>query len=72
MDYIMFTNAKVKDDVIYKMLDTMMKNKPDLVAVAPVLNDLGPDLLHRKHAMAYHPGALRYFADNKLEAKAYE
>ena len=39
MDYILFTNGKTKDDVVYKILDTMVKNKPDLVAVAPVLAD---------------------------------
>jgi TRAP transporter TAXI family solute receptor len=72
LDYLMFTNARLKDEVVYKMLDTMMKNKPDLVAIAPALNDLTPQLLHRKHALAYHPGALTYFRDNKLEAAAYE
>jgi TRAP transporter TAXI family solute receptor len=71
MDYILFTNAKVKDEVIYKVLDTLMKNKSELVAVAPILNDLSPALVHRKHTMTYHPGALKYFADNKIDATAY-
>ncbi len=71
MDYVLFTNAKVKDEVVYKILDTLMKNKSELTAVAPILNDLSPDLVHRKHTMTYHPGALKYFADNKIEAKAY-
>jgi TRAP transporter TAXI family solute receptor len=71
MDYVLFTNAKTKDDAVYKMLDTMMKNKSELVAVAPILNDLTPDLIHRKHNLTYHPGALKYFQDNKLEAKSY-
>ena len=71
LDYIMFTNAKTKDDAVYKILDTMMKNKPDLVAVAPVLNDLTGDLIHRKHTLTYHPGALKYFQENKIEAKPY-
>jgi TRAP-type uncharacterized transport system substrate-binding protein len=72
MDYVLFTNAKVKDEVVYKMLDTLMKNKPDLIAVAPVLNDLTPQLIHRKHEMTYHPGALKYFQDNKIVATAYQ
>ena len=46
--------------------------KPDLVAVAPVLNDLTPELIHRKHTIAHHPGALKYFQDNKYEATAYQ
>ena len=71
MDYILFTNSKVKDDVVYKILDTMAKNKPDMVAVAPIMNDFTPAGMHRKHNLTYHPGALKYFQDNKLEAKAY-
>jgi uncharacterized protein len=71
MDYIMFTNAKVKDEVVGKIIDTMLKNKPDLIAVAPVLNDLTPQLIHRQHAIPYHPGALKYFADNKITASSY-
>jgi TRAP transporter TAXI family solute receptor len=71
MDYLLFTNAKTKDDVVYKMLDTILNNKPELVAVAPVLNDLTPELVYRKHALAYHPGALKYFQEKKLEAQAY-
>ena len=57
--------------MVYKILDTMMKNKPDLIAIAPMLNDLTADRLHRKHDLAYHPGALKYFQDNKIDAKAY-
>lgn len=71
MDYVLFTNAKTKDDVVYKVLDTLMKSKSDLTAVAPILNDMTPDIVHRKHTMAYHPGALKYFADAKIEAKPY-
>lgn len=71
MDYVLFTNAKVKDEVVYKILDTMAKNKPDMVAVAPIMNDFSPDSVYRKHDLKYHPGALKYFQDNKLQAKAY-
>ena len=69
MDYVLFTNAKVKDDVVYKILDTMVKNKPDMVAVAPIMNDFSADSIYRKHDLPYHPGALKYFQDNKLQAK---
>jgi TRAP-type uncharacterized transport system substrate-binding protein len=71
MDYILFTNAKTKDDVVAKIIDTMLKNKPDLVAVAPVLADFTPTLMHRKHDIPYHPGALKYFAANNIAAAAY-
>jgi len=49
----------------------MAKNKPDLVAVAPAMNDFSLDSMYRKHTMTYHPGALKYFQDHKIEAKAY-
>ena len=32
-DNILFTNAKMKDDVVYKIIDTMENNKADMVAV---------------------------------------
>jgi len=71
MDYMLFTNPKVKDEVVYKIIDTMASNKPDMVAIAPALNDFAADGLHRQHNIPYHPGALKYFQDHKLAAKAY-
>ena len=71
MDYILFTNSKMKNDVVEKIIDTMAKNKADMVAVAPALNDFSVDTMYRKHDMTYHPGALKYFQDHKIEAKAY-
>ena len=71
MDYVMFTSAKTKNEVVEKILDTMIKNKPDMVAVAPIMNDFTAEGLHKAHTMTYHPGALKYFQDHKIEAKAY-
>src|SRR4029079_6074557 len=71
MDYILFTNSKMKNETVEKIIDTMAKNKPDLVAVAPAMNDFSLDTMYRKHTMTYHPGALKYFQDHKIEAKAY-
>jgi hypothetical protein len=42
-----------------------------MVAVAPAMNDFSLDTMYRKHTMTYHPGALKYFQDHKIEAKAY-
>lgn len=71
MDYVLFTSAKTKDEVVEKILDTMIKNKPDMVAVAPIMNDFTAEGLHKAHDMTYHPGALKYFKDHNLAAKAY-
>ena len=71
MDYILFTNSKMKDETVAKIIDTMANNKADMVAVAPAMNDFSIDTMYRKHNMSYHPGALKYFQDKKIEAKAY-
>jgi hypothetical protein len=67
-DYVLFTNVKAKDDVVYKMVDTLLKNKADLVAVAPHLREFEAKSLYKKFNMTYHPGALKYFADHNMQA----
>ena len=32
MDYILFTNSKMKDETVAKIIDTMANNKADMVA----------------------------------------
>jgi hypothetical protein len=58
--------------VVEKILDTLIKNKADMVAVAPIMNDFTPEGLHKKHALTYHPGALKYYKAHNIEAKAYQ
>jgi TRAP-type uncharacterized transport system substrate-binding protein len=67
IDYMLFTNAKVKDEVVYKIIDTLANNKPELVAIAPHLGAFNPAVLYKKFDMVYHPGALKYFADHKMQ-----
>ena len=69
-DNMIFTNAKVPDDVIYKAIDTMEKNKADLVAVQPALREFSGENLYKKYDIPYHPGALKYFKDHNIQAKA--
>ena len=71
MDYILFTNSKMKDETVAKIIDTMANNKADMVSTAPAMNDFSVDTMYRKHDMTYHPGALKYFQDKKIEAKVY-
>jgi TRAP transporter TAXI family solute receptor len=68
-DNLLITNATVKDEVVYKLIDAMAKNKDDLVTVQPALRAFMPAALYKQHAVAYHPGALKYFADNKIQMK---
>jgi len=69
-DNMLFTNTKVKDELVFKMIDTLEKSKADLVAVQPALREFSKAGLYKKYDINYHAGALKYFKDNKIEAKA--
>jgi TRAP-type uncharacterized transport system substrate-binding protein len=71
-DNVLFTNAKVPDDTIYKMLDTLHKNNADLIAVQPVLREFTPEFGYKKYGVPYHNGALKFFKERKLEPKALD
>ena len=69
-DNMLFTSAKVKDEVVYKVIETLEANKADLVAIQPALREFSAAALYKKYDIPYHPGALKYFSDHKIEAKA--
>jgi len=71
-DNMLFTSSKVKDDVVYKMIEAMDANKPDLISVQPALREFSAAGLYKTYDIPYHPGALKYFADKKIEAKALQ
>jgi TRAP transporter TAXI family solute receptor len=71
-DNMLFTNAKVKDDIVYKMIETLESNRADLVAVQPALREFSAASLYKQYDIPYHPGALKYFKDKGLEAKAVQ
>ena len=56
-DNVLITSSKVKDELIYKILETMEKNKDDLVAVQPVLREFTAAFGYANYGMPYHPGA---------------
>ncbi len=69
---MLFTNAKVKDEIVYKIVETLEANKADLVAVQPALRDFSAADLYKQYDIPYHPGALKYFKDKGLQAKAIQ
>ncbi len=71
-DNVLLTHAKVPDDIIYKFLDTLEKNKPDLIAVQLVLREFSAEGGYKQYGMPYHPGALKYFKERNLTARALE
>jgi uncharacterized protein len=71
-DNVLLTHAKVPDDFIYKVLDTLEKNKPELIAVQAVLREFSAENGYKQYGVPYHPGALKYFKERNLAAKPIE
>lgn len=69
-DNMLFTNSKVSDDVVYKLIDTMVKNKDDMLTIQPALREFTAAGLYKKYDIPYHPGALKYFNEHKIDAKS--
>jgi len=67
-DNMLVTNAKVKDEVVAKMIETLQANKADLIAVQPALRDFDDKALYKSYDLKYHPGALKYFKDHNITA----
>ena len=68
-DNVMIASAKVPEDLIYKILDLMEKNKDELVAVQPVLREWTPAFGYKQYGVPYHPGALKFFKERNLTAQ---
>lgn len=71
-DNLLFTSAKVPDAFVYKFLDTLVKNKPDLVAVQPVLRGFSAENAYKQYDVPYHPGAIKYYKEHNLQPKALQ
>ena len=68
-DNLLFTNARVPDDFVYKFLDTIEKNRPDLIAIQPALREFSAAAAYKKYDIPYHPGALKYYKEHNIEAR---
>jgi TRAP transporter TAXI family solute receptor len=72
-DNVLLTHAKVPDQIVYKILDTMEKNKSDLMAIQPVLREFSPQFAYKQYGdVPYHAGALKYFKDKGLQPAALQ
>jgi uncharacterized protein len=69
-DNLLFTSAKASDDFVYKVLDTLVKNKADLVALQPVLREFSPAFAYKQYEVPYHPGALKYYKEHNIQPAA--
>jgi TRAP transporter TAXI family solute receptor len=68
VDYMMFTHAKVADELVYRVIETLVANKAELVNIAPHLREFSSTGLRKKYPVSYHPGALKYFAEHNIPA----
>jgi TRAP transporter TAXI family solute receptor len=71
-DNLFFTSAKTSDDFVYKFLDTLFKNKDDLLAIQPVLREFSPAFSYKKYDVQYHPGAVKYFAEHNIAPQSLD
>src|SRR5439155_23615763 len=71
-DNLLFTSAKTSDDFVYKMLDTLLNNKDELVAVQPVLREFSAPFAYKQYEVGYHPGAVKYFNEHNVAPKALD
>jgi TRAP transporter TAXI family solute receptor len=71
-DNMVFTNAKVSDETVYKFIDTLENNKVELISIQPALREFSAAGLYKSYNIPYHPGALKYFKDHNVQAKAIQ
>jgi uncharacterized protein len=71
-DNMVFTNAKVSDETVYKFIDTLENNKAELISIQPALREFSAAGLYKSYNIPYHPGALKYFKDHNVQAKAIQ
>src|SRR5919109_2153069 len=71
-DNLLLINAKTSDEMAYKILDTLEKNRADLAAVQPVLRAFSAANGYKKYDMPYHPGALKYYKEHNIQPKPLE
>ena len=65
-DYTIWTNAKVKDDVVAKVTEALFSNPQPLKDTSPLWREFEPALMSRELGVAYHPGAVRFYQSNGM------
>lgn len=63
-DYLVLTNGKVADEVVYDVVKTMHDNPDALAAAFPALRLFSPDRMSKKFSGAtFHAGAIKYYKE---------
>ena len=71
-DNLLFTSSKTPDDFVYKVLDTLLNNKKELISIQPVLREFSGQFAYKQYEVPYHPGALKYFKDHNIKPTALQ
>jgi len=65
-DYTLWAHKDVKDDVVYKVVRAMHDHADELRAAAPLWRGFKNAGMAKDVAIAYHPGAIRYFREKGM------
>ena len=68
-DNLLVTGVGAKDEFVHKVVAGLVAEKTDLVAGAPWLVELTPEGLYKRLPVPYHPGAVKWFQENRIEAR---
>jgi len=66
-DNLLLTNAKVPDEMIYRVLTTLEKHHGELIKIQPVLREFTPKMAYKAYDVPYHPGAVKFFEERGLK-----
>ena len=60
-DYALWVNAKVKNDVVTKVVETLYSNPADIKATSPLWAEFDPAQMGRDVGIPYHPAAAAFY-----------
>jgi uncharacterized protein len=60
-DYALWANAKVANDVVAKVVETMYSNPADIKATSPLWAEFDPAQMGKDVGIAYHPAAAAFY-----------
>ena len=60
-DYALWVNAKVKNDVVTKVVETLYSNPADIKATSPLWAEFDPAQMGKDVGIPYHPAAAAFY-----------
>lgn len=66
VDFYLFTNDKLPNDVAYEVVKTLHANKEELAKVHPAMEEFMPANMAMKTAVPFHPGAAKFYQEKGM------